>query len=949
MEDRMLSDEILLGIINSKSGGGGGGGTDDYNALKNQPQIGGKTLIGNKSAADLGLVAEETGKGLSTNDYTDADKAIVSGVTAALAGKQGTLTAGDYINLNNGDISVNRNLVVDNYLYTIGTNDAYYITVTKSQGGEIISTNTYSYSRGTVTNVDGNFTITHDYDPRLGYVWVYTSIKDSVEHTAGYTWTKAVTDTFSETESFPSEDVSGYKLVIKSEMDAALSGKQDILTFDDEPTDGSNNPVKSNGIYDALALKQDATDNSLETEAKTIVGAINEHEGDIGSLKSGFTDLDNEVNGDATVYPYADVITIEDAVPANLADCSVEIEPVQDLHGYDKPWVGGAGKNSFVSAVTKTEILNGITISTNGDGIYTIKGTASAQTNIDFPLKQGFVIPSSEAHNFFLKNTFNSNNVSLFFYNNDTQIDTWNCTPADRTAYTWTSMTGNTINKLQIRVQEGAIVDGTVAPMFLLKSETDTSYAPWDNICPISGHTEASVQRDGKNLVDPSTIIDGYYENEEWVIGVPGSTVFRGFKTWVKAGTYTVSFGKSVNIIRAIYDDVTHQNVATNTTSYSFTCTADGYVGMSWRDTTSGSTDWDDSTPVQLELGQTATSYEPYAGKTYTIALGDTIYGGTVDFDSGVMTVTHGIVEYEGDAGENWQKDLVSNRHSMSISKPSGSTSDTTGICNQFIYVATGAPEGCFYFGQNLNFILSEETEVSDWKTYLASNPLQVCYELATPTTIQLTPQQIQLLKGTNTLTASTGQISVTVNGVAGAIGAVQEQVNDLTDCIGWGERWNLYTGNDTKNLDGTAGRIIPNNYDNPLPKDTYTVSFNLAETPASSSTVQFVAWDVNNNVVINTTKSLAKGHNFITAEANDDIAKLTLNTNNSNSGTYSEIMIIRGDDTEHIYQPYHPVIGTAVEELLEKVPDAPTTDGTYSLQVTVASGVPTYSWVSGS
>lgn len=31
----------------------------------------------------------------------------------------------------------------------------------------------------------------------------------------------------------------------------AFDGKQDTLTFDDVPTDGSNNPVKSNGIYDS--------------------------------------------------------------------------------------------------------------------------------------------------------------------------------------------------------------------------------------------------------------------------------------------------------------------------------------------------------------------------------------------------------------------------------------------------------------------------------------------------------------------------------------------------------------------------------------------------------------------------------------------------------------------------------------------------------------------------
>ena len=86
MSDRMLSDEILLGLIKANSGGGGGG-TSNYNDLSNKPQIGGVTLSGNKSASDLGLVAAVDGKGLSTNDYTDDDKAIVGGVTAALADK----------------------------------------------------------------------------------------------------------------------------------------------------------------------------------------------------------------------------------------------------------------------------------------------------------------------------------------------------------------------------------------------------------------------------------------------------------------------------------------------------------------------------------------------------------------------------------------------------------------------------------------------------------------------------------------------------------------------------------------------------------------------------------------------------------------------------------------------------------------------------------------------
>ena len=67
-EDRMLSDEILLGLINKNSGGGGG--TSDYNQLENQPQIGGVTLTGNKSLEDFGIKNEFIGTKAQWNTLT---------------------------------------------------------------------------------------------------------------------------------------------------------------------------------------------------------------------------------------------------------------------------------------------------------------------------------------------------------------------------------------------------------------------------------------------------------------------------------------------------------------------------------------------------------------------------------------------------------------------------------------------------------------------------------------------------------------------------------------------------------------------------------------------------------------------------------------------------------------------------------------------------------------
>ena len=47
----------------------------------------------------------------------------------------------------------------------------------------------------------------------------------------------------------------------------ASSTYQTKLTFDSAPTDGSTNPVESNGVYDALALKADSTALASKIEA----------------------------------------------------------------------------------------------------------------------------------------------------------------------------------------------------------------------------------------------------------------------------------------------------------------------------------------------------------------------------------------------------------------------------------------------------------------------------------------------------------------------------------------------------------------------------------------------------------------------------------------------------------------------------------------------------------
>lgn len=54
-----------------------------------------------------------------------------------------------------------------------------------------------------------------------------------------------------------------------------LATKQDALTLDSSPTNGSNNPVKSSGIYSALATKADQTTTYTKTEVNNLIVPAN--------------------------------------------------------------------------------------------------------------------------------------------------------------------------------------------------------------------------------------------------------------------------------------------------------------------------------------------------------------------------------------------------------------------------------------------------------------------------------------------------------------------------------------------------------------------------------------------------------------------------------------------------------------------------------------------------
>ena len=523
------------------------------------------------------------------------------------------------------------------------------------------------------------------------------------------------------------------------------------ITVDSAMSGSSTNPVQNKVITEALALKQNATDDSLDTEAKTIVGAINEHEGDIGTLKSGLTNLDNEVNGDATTYPYADVITIEDAVPSNLAECNVKIEPVQDLHGYDHPWVGGGGKNLI------------------DDGY---------SGNFDFELPAGTYYFKR-----FLTTSDANVNSRLQYFNGETYATVSDDASLDDGGIVvtgnmgWGANVSETIvtNKTyQFRVPSS--VNELVPSKYHLMITTGsmpTSYAPYENICPITGHTEASVQRDGVNLFDVSAITSGYRIGSD---GEPYQASTYCLSDWIKVKPST-EYVRNVAIQQsstslALYDKNKHfiERVASSNGTFTTTATT-AYIRSAILLT--------DKDTCQLELGSTATPYEPYAGHTYTIALGDTIYGGSVDFKTGKVRVTHKYVDlstlsFTLASGNRWATQPIADAKLVPDTQVANAYCSTLSIQSK-----NDITDNESLIGISVNYqamFVARNGSDTDAPTG------EFVYELATPTELTLTPAELELLKGQNTITASTGQISVTVNGVSGAIGELTADKQDKTD-----------------------------------------------------------------------------------------------------------------------------------------------------------------------
>ena len=472
-------------------------------------------------------------------------------------------------------------------------------------------------------------------------------------------------------------------------------------------------------------------------------------------------------------------IVVADAIAGNARGLVVEIEPSQDLHGYDYPWSGGSGKNLFdidnplFTAVNTSAFTNygskvedgkvynggrsglasgsGITIPVVEGETYTVSMTISGE-NASY---------ESRAITLNQDNTWASNSVLYQSQSASTGKKTFTVTiPSGYTHLFVTAYSATKYGSYETEVQ-------------IEKGSTATAWTPYSNICPISGMDSVEVVRTGYNLFNKnaSDVKTGKYLDadgvEQSVVNsnitgyipvVPSQQIYIGDTASSSVSRYRAWYDADKNLIstaRVPYTGSAYANVITPPSNAR-------YIRISVRDVK-----WD---TYCVNYPSTVTDYEPYNAASVSVDFDETVYGGEVDFTTGVVTVTDAImdlgtiVNWSMDANRPgvWYGSITGRKDRSDIVSCSYYKVDNVSVTtNKDMYISGAISYG----GSTLFFRDTRTTEMvrADIQTMLSGQT--IVYELATPIEVTLTPQDLMMLLGDNVLTTDGKTITLTYKG----------------------------------------------------------------------------------------------------------------------------------------------------------------------------------------
>lgn len=519
-----------------------------------------------------------------------------------------------------------------------------------------------------------------------------------------------------------------------------------------------------------------------------------------------------------------DMVSFNTNIGAKAKNLMVDVEPVQNLNGYDHPWPAGGGKNliplslsnikaantngtwsgnsytynglTFTVLVNEIEEVVGVTVNgTNVDSIAThlYLGQFNSNTHLQIVPGNNYYMSGGASNAKMITWRYDSSGAYIDLSgNSSTQIGALINNSASVTQYTPV-----------IQVARGITVQSeTVYPMVYVGTSQAPPFEPYSNPCPITGWTGAKVAKCGKNLL-PTPYVDGtktqngvtFTPNSDGtvtIIGTATNTTFFNFgnasHTFVlKAGRYVKTVPNASGSIQFNLHDKTGLAIASNQTKeFELTDDTECYCRLRISRGT------EINTPIvvypQIELGSTATAYEPYQGDTYDIAFpseAGTVYGGKLNASTGDLTVTDFVYTFDGT--ENIKKSSAAlngyyiqlyrssrphnwpemadysyiNQSTKELSSMFTITYDVDEYLEEynFAYFDSGINFSCDpeIFGNTVTAVKSKLADL-----YSAGTPVSFYLRILNPIVYHLSPQQISLIKGANNVFTDCGDTTIT-------------------------------------------------------------------------------------------------------------------------------------------------------------------------------------------
>ena len=298
------------------------------------------------------------------------------------------------------------------------------------------------------------------------------------------------------------------------------------------------------------------------------------------------------------------------------------------------------------------------------------------------------------------------------------------------------------------------------------------------NPLPISGTDTVIITQTGKNLFDKSDyqIVNGYIDTSSFNIGnTKAKTVYipiKGGLTYtiskIQTARFSIATSQYIPSSGEIFSSRVSNNTATNLTITS--AIDDSYLWI-WlyledTDTVSFQSVIDS---LQMEVGSTATTYEPYTATTKTVSLPQTVYGGEIDVTNGKLKdKSSSLVDL---SSLSWQKTTVGG-HDCFYAALSGAPkiSSYFGLCTTYGISAdtTMSADNTikFYGSDSYNFarclIRDDSLGSLTAEQFKSSVTGSIVYELVTPLEYDLTPEDLTAKAGVNNVFGDTdGNTSV--------------------------------------------------------------------------------------------------------------------------------------------------------------------------------------------